>query len=111
MERDNENHRISESLGDSGPAPAASTISEIRRDAATSPAPSTPPVGPNPHPRIRGPKRTEDERMLERQLPDDPVSRAVELGAFTHTEGLAHASKSRASSSLELTRSPTSARQ
>ena len=32
------------------------------------------------------PRRTEDERMLDRQLPAEPVARAAELGAFTHTE-------------------------
>jgi uncharacterized protein (TIGR00730 family) len=29
---------------------------------------------------------TEDERMLERQLPAEPVARAPEIGAFTHTD-------------------------
>jgi uncharacterized protein (TIGR00730 family) len=32
------------------------------------------------------PRRTEDERMLDRQLPAEPVAKAAELGAFTHTE-------------------------
>jgi uncharacterized protein (TIGR00730 family) len=36
--------------------------------------------------RIAVPRRTEDERMLDRQLPAEPVARAAELGAFTHTE-------------------------
>ena len=36
--------------------------------------------------REAAPRRTEDERMLDRQLPAEPVARAAELGAFTHTE-------------------------
>jgi uncharacterized protein (TIGR00730 family) len=32
------------------------------------------------------PRRTEDERMLDRQLPVEPVARATELGGFTHTD-------------------------
>ena len=36
--------------------------------------------------RAAGPRRTEDERMLDRQLPAEPVPKAVELGSFSHTE-------------------------
>lgn len=35
--------------------------------------------------RLRG-KKTEDERLLDRQVPFQPVPRAPELGAFTHTD-------------------------
>src|SRR5271167_1455847 len=35
--------------------------------------------------RLRG-KKTEDERLLDRQTPFQPVPRAPELGAFTHTD-------------------------
>ena len=31
-------------------------------------------------------KRTDDERMLERQLPAEPVARLPEMAAFTHTD-------------------------
>src|SRR5580658_8302257 len=31
-------------------------------------------------------KKTEDERLLDRQTPFQPVPRAPELGAFTHTD-------------------------
>jgi uncharacterized protein (TIGR00730 family) len=31
-------------------------------------------------------RRTEDERLLDRQLPVEPVARATELGGFTHTD-------------------------
>jgi uncharacterized protein (TIGR00730 family) len=34
----------------------------------------------------RGFKRTEDELMLERHLPAEPVARAPEISAFTHTD-------------------------
>ena len=89
MERNNDTNGISESFGDLRPASSPSpgpTTREIRHDAAPNSSPSNRVVGPNPNPRVRGPKRTEDERMLERQLPADPVSRVAELGAFTHTE-------------------------
>jgi uncharacterized protein (TIGR00730 family) len=43
-------------------------------------------LAPRSAARAAGPKRTEDERMLDRQLPVDPVPKAAELGAFTHTE-------------------------
>ena len=41
---------------------------------------------PKPGSQPPGPKRTEDERMLDRQLPVEPVAKAAELGAFTHTD-------------------------
>ena len=43
-------------------------------------------ITPRSAARAAGPKRTEDERMLDRQLPVEPVPKAAELGAFTHTE-------------------------
>jgi uncharacterized protein (TIGR00730 family) len=86
MERDNGPDRYPESLVDS----MHTSSPEINSEFSHKPVGNG--VGQNglrparPGSQPRGPKLTEDERMLDRQLPAEPVARAAELGAFTHTE-------------------------
>ncbi len=86
MERDNSPERLGESFTESMPALGP----DMKRDLGREPRAK----GGLPHDggerspgsRSRAPRRTEDERMLDRPLPSEPVARAAELGAFTHTE-------------------------
>jgi len=86
MERDGESDPKDESRFDSNSKAGAS----VRREARDVPKSSggqrprlvVPGLGRN-GPRVR---KTEDERMLDRVLPAEPVPRAPELAAFTHTD-------------------------
>src|SRR5271166_4392146 len=85
MERDNgsdpREDSIVESSSSAGPDPTRQ-LRNGRPPAKGVPRSRAVPSGAN----ASGPKRTEDERMLDRQLPVEPVPRASELGAFTHTD-------------------------
>jgi uncharacterized protein (TIGR00730 family) len=86
MERDNEsaprNDSIVESKLNSIPGPSGETTNGPTVTGARRNRVQTAKNGS----KSSGPRRTEDERMLDRQLPVDPVPRAAELGAFTHTD-------------------------
>jgi uncharacterized protein (TIGR00730 family) len=86
MERENGSDRPGESIAGSRPDSGPKANGELSDQSAGNGAVQKDVVAPRPASRPRGPKRTEDERMLDRQLPAEPVARAAELGAFTHTE-------------------------
>jgi uncharacterized protein (TIGR00730 family) len=86
MERDNGPERLGESFVDSRSASDLEANRATSHEPAANGARPNRMVAPKPGPRPRGHKRTEDERMLDRQLPADPVAKSAELGAFTHTE-------------------------
>jgi uncharacterized protein (TIGR00730 family) len=87
MERDNGPDRRAESFVDSSLASSPEVNGESSHEPAGNGARQNGMLlPPKPSSRLSGPKRTEDERMLDRQLPAEPVARAAELGAFTHTE-------------------------
>lgn len=86
MERDERPDRAGESFVGSPPASIPEVQKGLFGEPAGNGAAQNGVVGQKPGSRPRGPRRTEDERMLDRQLPAEPVARAAELGAFTHTE-------------------------
>jgi uncharacterized protein (TIGR00730 family) len=88
MERDNGPDRADDSFLRSAPANGSESNRPAGREPAANGAgrPAGRVISAKNGTKPRGPKRTEDERMLDRQLPSEPVARASELGAFTHTE-------------------------
>jgi uncharacterized protein (TIGR00730 family) len=79
---DRQNGPVPESKSDLSPDAA---MSGNQNGVANGPSRTRPvEAGPGSD-RVRG-KKTEDERMLDRQMPFQPVPRAPELGAFTHTD-------------------------
>jgi uncharacterized protein (TIGR00730 family) len=86
MERDMNDPRVANSKVD-GDSNSNRTVSkEPGNGPAVNGIAREPVLSAMPAGRAAVPRRTEDERMLDRQLPVDPVPKAAELGAFTHTE-------------------------
>jgi uncharacterized protein (TIGR00730 family) len=83
MERDNDGDPRDNSIVESKSSSSPELMNELRNGSAAS---RSRVVAVMPGSRPPGPRRTEDERMLDRQLPVEPVPRAPEMGAFTHTD-------------------------
>ena len=86
MERDSSPDRQDELTGETSPASNPETNKAFKNGFVTNGPIGQRGGGPRPRVDAVAPRRTEDERMLDRQLPAEPVARAAELGAFTHTE-------------------------
>jgi uncharacterized protein (TIGR00730 family) len=86
MERDGDGARENGSHLDSKTEAKSGAASEPKKENVTIQAPRPQRLEALPSSIRRFPRRTEDERMLDRQLPVEPVARATELGAFTHTD-------------------------
>ena len=86
MERDSSPDRQDELSGETSPASNPETNKAFKNGFVASTPDGQRGSGPRPRAGAVAPRRTEDERMLDRQLPAEPVAKAAELGAFTHTE-------------------------
>jgi uncharacterized protein (TIGR00730 family) len=86
MERDRIDEKAADPTVDAVSNRGAGLNQESAKGSGTNGIAQQPLLTPRPTARMTVPRRTEDERMLDRQLPVDPVPKAAELGAFTHTE-------------------------
>jgi uncharacterized protein (TIGR00730 family) len=86
MERDSNPDRQDELSGETSPASNPETNKASKNGFVANGPAGQRGGGPRPRADTVAPRRTEDERMLDRQLPAEPVAKAAELGAFTHTE-------------------------
>jgi uncharacterized protein (TIGR00730 family) len=86
MERDSNPDRQDELSGETSPASNPETNKAFNNGFVANGPGGQRGGGPRPRADAVAPRRTEDERMLDRQLPAEPVAKAAELGAFTHTE-------------------------
>jgi uncharacterized protein (TIGR00730 family) len=86
MERDGERARKNGSHLESKTEAKSGGASEPKKKNLANRAVSPEPLEAKPRSSRLFPRRTEDERLLDRQLPVEPVARATELAGFTHTD-------------------------